>query len=322
MGIGWLLGNSNDLPASDASTTTIAAPAATTPTIDSAEEPAAAVAAALLPSVVQIETSFGLGSGFVYDDGHVLTAAHVVDGADTALVRFADGRQAEGQVLGADVDNDVAVIAVDTAGTPAATMALDEDPVVGQMAVALGSPWGLEGTVTAGIVSAIDQAVPGRGGPQALLQTDASINPGNSGGPLADRHGRVIGINVEIFTLTGSNSGVGFAVPIKVASAIADQIVAGTPIETAFLGISGEAATGDQAGAVISEVVPGGPADSAGLQVGDIVTAVDAQATRSMTDLAATIRGHQPGDEVVLDVIRNGETINLTVTLAARTPES
>jgi S1-C subfamily serine protease len=321
IGLGWLIG-SQDSPPAVTTVTTAVSGAATSPTIEATEEPVAAVAEALLPSVVQIESATGLGSGFVYEDGHVLTAAHVVEGSDEVAIRFADGRQAPGTVVGSDTAKDIAVIAVDTTGIPVAALALDDEPLVGQIAVALGSPWDLEGTVTAGIVSAVDQAVPGPEGPQALLQTDAPINPGNSGGPLADRTGRVIGVNVEIFTFTGANSGVGFAVPIAVAYDLAGQIVAGTPIETAFLGISGEDSTGDQAGALIAEVVAGGPADSAGLQVGDVVVAVNATEVHSMTELAARIRGFQPGDEVVLDVLRDGDLINVTATLGARQENS
>ena len=292
--------------------------AGTTQILPEGDEPVAAVAAALLPSMVQIEAGFGLGSGFVYEEGHVLTAAHVVEGSNSVLIRFADGNQAQGTVLGTDTVHDVAVIEVDTNDTPVAPLALDEELVVGQLAVALGSPWGLEQTVTSGVVSAVDRPVANINSVQILIQTDASINPGNSGGALADRQGRVIGVNIEIFTQTGTNSGVGFAVPISVAYDIARQIVAGTPIETAYLGVTGEDATGAQAGALITEIVASGPAAGSGLEVGDLVTAVDALGVRSMTDLAGRIRSYSPNDSVVLDVIRNGESITLTVTLGVR----
>lgn len=316
-GIGVLVDNEG-APATALAEVTTTTQAETTAILPAGEEPVAAVAAALLPSMVQIENGFGLGSGFVYEDGHILTAAHVVEGSNNVVVRFADGTQSQGVVLGTDPVHDLAVIEVDTGDTPVAPLALDDEPAVGQLAVALGSPWGLEQTVTAGVVSAVDRPVVDANSAQVLIQTDASINPGNSGGALADRQGRVIGVNIEIFTQTGSNSGVGFAVPIGVAHGIAQQIVAGTPIETAYLGVTGEDATGDQAGALITDVVPTGPAFRAGLQVGDLVTAVDAQGVRSMTDLAARIRSYSPDDDVVLDVVRNGESINVTVTLAPR----
>jgi len=320
IGIGTLLDNDR-VPVTAGAEVTTTAPAGTTAILPPGEEPVAAVAAALLPSMVQIENGFGLGSGFVYEEDHILTAAHVVEGSNDVVVRFADGSSADGLVLGTDPVHDLAVIGVETNDTPLAPLALDDEPIVGQLAVALGSPWGLEQTVTSGVVSAVDRPVSDVNSAQVLIQTDASINPGNSGGALADRQGRVIGVNIEIFTLTGSNSGVGFAVPIDVAHGIAEQIVAGTPIETAFLGVTGEDATDDQAGAVITEIVASGPAATSGLEIGDLVTAVEAQGVRSMPDLAARIRSYSPGDEVVLDVLRDGESINITVTLGTRPTE-
>ncbi len=194
-----------------------------------AEEPVAEVAAALAPAVVQIESSGGLGSGVVYDAGGlVLTAAHVVDGVTAVRVRLADGRVLEGAVLGVDTTTDIGVVRVSPDGElPVAVLALDTEPQVGQLAVAIGSPFGLEQTVTAGVVSAVDRSLPDRDGRSVrnVVQTDAPINPGNSGGALADRGGRVIGINSAIRTTGGGNVGVGFAVPIRVAAQVADQIV-------------------------------------------------------------------------------------------------
>jgi S1-C subfamily serine protease len=233
-------------------------------------------------------------------------------------VRFADGQLDEGTVLGSNVANDIAVVQVDRTDVPPVPLALDEDLRVGQLAIAIGSPWGLEQTVTSGIVSAVDRPVRSQGGAQVLVQTDASINPGNSGGALADREGRVIGVNIQIFTTTGANSGVGFAVPISLAHQLAGQIVAGTPIETAFLGVSGEDATGDRAGALVTSVEPNGPAATAGIAVGDIVVAVDAQSVMSITDLVGRIRSYTPGETVVLDVVRDSETITIRATLGVR----
>ncbi|MGQ0849366.1 MAG: S1C family serine protease [Actinomycetota bacterium] len=316
VGIGWALDNPPD-SAPPAITTTAAPAVRTAPTIDPGEEPVAAVAEALLPSMVQIDTQFGLGSGFVYEPGLVLTAAHVVDGDEQVLVRFADGSQTEGTVVGADVSHDIAVIAVDTGDTPPASLALGEALQVGQLAVALGSPWGLEQTVTSGVISAVNRPVVDPERAQVLIQTDASINPGNSGGALANRRGQVVGVNVQIFSMTGANSGVGFAVPIDTAFDIAGRLVAGTPIETAILGVTGEDATGDQTGAVIVEITAGSAADEAGLRIGDLVTAVDSQAVRSIADLAARVRSHAPGDHVELDVIRDGEALTLVATLGS-----
>jgi S1-C subfamily serine protease len=317
VGIGYLL---DDDDAALAPATTAAGQAATTaaPVIVAGEEPVADVAAALLPSMVQIDTDFGLGSGFFYEPGLILTAAHVVEGSDQVTVRYADGQLENGTVLGTNTANDIAVVQVDRTDVPPAPLALEEELRVGQLAIAIGSPWGLEQTVTSGIVSAVDRPVRSQGGAQVLVQTDASINPGNSGGALADREGRVIGVNIQIFTTTGSNSGVGFAVPIHLAYQLAGQIVAGTPIETAFLGVSGEDATGDRAGALVTSVEPDGPAAAAGLAVGDVVVAVDAQSVMSITDLVGRIRSYTPGETVVLDVVRGGETITIRATLGVR----
>ena len=143
---------------------------------------------------------------------------------------------------------------MDRTDLPAAELALDDDPQVGQMAIAVGSPWGLQGTVTSGIISAVDQAIPQGASARAVLQTDAAINPGNSGGPLVDRQGRVIGINVSIFSLSGANDGVGFAVPIDIAHGIAERVVAGEEIQTAYLGVSLGVVESGQGGALIDDV--------------------------------------------------------------------
>jgi S1-C subfamily serine protease len=315
-GIGYFLAEDGETPAS--STTAPTQATASAPVIVPGDEPVADVAAALLPSMVQIDTDFGLGSGFFYQPGLILTAAHVVEGSEEVTVRYADGQLGGGIVLGTNLANDIAVIQVDRTDVPTAPLALDEELRVGQLAIAIGSPWGLEQTVTSGIVSAVDRPVRSQGGAQVLVQTDASINPGNSGGALADRDGRVIGVNIQIFTTSGANSGVGFAVPISLANQLAGQIVAGTPIETAFLGVSGEDATGERAGALITEVEPGGPAEVAGIQSGDIVVAVDAQSVLSITDLVGRIRSYMPGETVVLDVIRGGQTITVDATLGIR----
>jgi S1-C subfamily serine protease len=287
------------------------------------EEPVADAAAVILPSVVQIQTGSGpnpgVGSGVIYDsDGLILTAAHVVENQETVTVRFADGEQVEGTVVGGTAGADVAVVQVDRTGLPAAELALDDEPQVGQMAIAVGSPWGLQGTVTAGIISAVDQAIPSGATARAVLQTDAAINPGNSGGPLVDREGRVIGINVSIFSLSGANDGVGFAVPIDIAHDIAERVVAGEEIQSAYLGVSlGVVETG-QAGALVEVVTPGTGADQAGLQPGDLVVSIDGAPVQSGGDLAAQIQTHQPGDTVELEVVRGGEQVTVSVTLGER----
>lgn len=280
------------------------------------DEPVAAVAQTVLPSVVQIDTGTGLGSGVIYEpDGLVLTAAHVVEGARDVSVRLSDGRRVDGRVLGADPNTDVAVVRIEESNLPAVTFA-DEDPIVGQLAVAIGSPFGLENTVTSGVVSAVNRAVQRPDGTfQTMLQTDAPINPGNSGGALVDRLGRLIGINDAIRTTTGGNQGVGFAVPIDVARWVADRLVAGESVEPAMLGISGGPTVDGRAGALVTQVIAGSPADDAGLREGDVITAIDGSLIESMEDLAAVIRSMPPGEDVVLTVERDDDTIEVTATL-------
>ncbi len=289
-------------------------------TLPAGEEPVAAVAAALTPSMVQIHTDLGLGSGVVYDaEGLILTAAHVVGSSGRVLVQLADGSKVDGTVVGADSTSDVAVIRVEAAGLVAAPMAIDEELQPGQMAIAIGSPFGLDQTVTAGVISSVSRAVVGSDGSvRELIQTDAPINPGNSGGALADRQGRVIGINDQIFSTSGGNEGVGFAIPITYATQIADRLVAGESIETAVLGVTGTDPSLGQAGGLITGVQPGSPASAAGLEDGDLVIAVDASPIQSFTELAAAIRTHQPGDVISLTVSRSGTTLELEVTLGVR----
>ncbi|HVM35494.1 MAG TPA: trypsin-like peptidase domain-containing protein [Actinomycetota bacterium] len=284
-----------------------------------ADEPVAAIAERVLPSVVQIDTGFGVGAGVIYDaDGLIITAAHVVEGANVVDVRLSTGRRIEGRVLGSDPNSDIAVVRADASNLPAATLAEDE-PTVGQLAVAIGSPFGLESTVTAGVVSAVNRAVQRPDGTfQTMVQTDAPINPGNSGGALVDRTGRVIGINDAIRTTTGGNQGVGFAVPIDVVRWVADRIINGEPVEPAMLGVSGGPVPDGRAGALVTQVIPGSPADDAGIREGDVITTIDGTFVESMEDLAAVIRSIPPGEEVTLEVERDDATLELTTTLEAQ----
>ncbi|MCU1498822.1 MAG: serine protease AlgW [Acidimicrobiales bacterium] len=290
------------------------------PVSGEAEEPAQAVAKALGPAVVQIETRSGLGSGFIYDkSGLILTAGHVTDGATSVQVRLADGTKTPGKVLGEDDSTDVAVVKISADdGLPVAALGTGIDPEVGQMAVAIGSPFGLDQTVTAGIVSAVGRSSETPGGVIPAIQTDAPINSGNSGGALADRQGRVIGINDSIITggsgATG-NVGIGFAIPIDIAKDVADKLVAGRSTAAGFLGVGGADAMGDRAGAAITSVEPASPADKAGISTDDVVTAVDGRKVSSMVDLAATVRTKAPGEKVTLTVHRNGQERSIEVTL-------
>jgi putative serine protease PepD len=307
----------NDTPAGAGIPTGAPAPIAAAP-IPSGEEPAAAVAKALLPTVVEIRHGNGLGSGFVYDrNGYIMTAAHVVQGVDRVDVRLYDGTKLTGRVVGTDEVNDVAVVKVDRTGLPAAPLAVGQAVQVGQLAVAIGSPFGLNETVTAGIISATDRVLQdGR----EVIQTDAPINPGNSGGLLADRRGRVIGINDAIRPGDNSdgNVGIGFAIPIDLAVRSAAAIAQGRQVQTGYLGVSAADPGGNQDGALVQEVVSGSPAAKAGLQAGDLVTAVDGQAVQNSGEMVARIRGHKPGDKVTITVDRNGSQTTISATLGER----
>jgi putative serine protease PepD len=294
-----------------------AAPVAGAP-IQSGEEPAAAVAKALLPTVVEIRHDNGLGSGFVYDaNGFIMTAAHVVQGVDQVDVRLYDGTRLRGEVVGTDDVNDVAVVKVDRTGLKAAPLAVGQNLQVGQLAIAIGSPFGLNETVTAGIISSTDRLLEGR----EVIQTDAPINPGNSGGVLADRHGRVIGINDAIRPGANSNGnvGIGFAVPIDIAARSAAAIVKGEQVQIGYLGVTPSlTTTGGRDGALIQEVAPDSPAAKAGIQPGDLVVSVDGKAIENYSEMIAAIRAHKPGDKVTLEVVRGGSETTITATLTQR----
>jgi S1-C subfamily serine protease len=286
-----------------------------------ADEPIADVAEALLPSIVQIELpQGGVGSGVIYSsDGLILTAAHVVDGFTEVVVVLSDGERLVGEVVGLDDGNDIAVIGIDRDDLQAAPLALDSVPRVGQMAIALGSPWGLDSTVTAGIISAVQALPSSRDGiARLMLQTDASINPGNSGGPLATRDGRVVGINVSIFSSSGANDGVGFAVPIDRAYRVAASLVNGEEYASGFLGVTISPTEDGSPGAVVSVINPGTAAAEYGIQVGDQLVAVNGIPVKDATDLGALISDRQAGEVVVLRLLRNGEELTVEVTLGQR----
>ena len=306
-------------PEPEVTTTTLAPVSVSVPSELSGEEPVADAAEIILPSVVHLQTASGLGSGVIYSsEGLIVTAAHVVEGVDTVQVRFADGDQVIGRILGRATEVDIAVIEVDRTGLSAAEF-VTEKPRVGQLAIAVGSPWGLDSTVTAGIISAVDQTNCSQSTCTAMVQTDAAINPGNSGGALVDRLGRVVGINVSIFTNSGANDGVGFAVPSDLVTAHADSIVSGEPLQTAFLGVAGDNVQGEgQAGSVVTAVTEGSAAEEAGILVDDVIIAIDGVPITSWPDLIAQIRSHQPGETVDVLLLRDGESQTLTVTLTER----
>ncbi len=315
---------------------------------NSGDEPAARAASRVGPSAVQIDVlgnggegggqggqgGQGVGSGVVYqEDGYVITNNHVIEGADEVEVVFADGSREAAEVVGRDELTDLAVLQVDRNDLPAAGFADSGGLKPGQMAVAIGSPQGLQSTVTAGVVSGLNREFPARlsGGGQGalvdLVQTDAPISPGNSGGALANRDGEVIGINVAYAPPGSGAESLGFAIPSNTASSVADQLIESGEVAHPYLGLSlgdltPEAAErfGLQAdsGAVISEATPGGPAARAGIEAEDVVTAVDSAEIGSSGDLLSALREYAPGDDVTLTVLRDGEEISFGVRLGER----
>lgn len=307
-------------PVASSTTTTVPRVEVTVP--GSGEEPVADAAAIILPSVVHIQTSAGVGSGVLYDEqGRIITAAHVVGDNEEVEIRWSNGVLATGRVLGTAPEVDVAVIEAEPAGLPPARFNTAK-PRVGQLAVAVGSPWGLASTVTAGIVSAVDQTNCGATTCAAMVQTDAAINPGNSGGALINRAGEVIGINVSIYTVSGANDGVGFAVPSATVVDYATAIINGEPIPTPFLGVEIDDATTGRAGARVTRVIPGTAAEEVGILVDDVVVSVEGVPVRSGADLVAQVRAHRPGSTVTLGIFRGSEEIMVDVTLGVQPPDA
>jgi S1-C subfamily serine protease len=264
----------------------------------------------------------GTGSGFVIDDeGHIITNDHVVEAGDGFRVRFGeDGKPIEAELLGADPSVDLALLKVDPGDVGEKLQPLElgasEDLRPGDPAIAIGSPFGLEGTVTSGIVSALGRTIQAPNGfsISGAIQTDAAINPGNSGGPLLDEQGRVIGVNSQIRTGGGNaNTGVGFAVPVDEIKRSLPALEKGEDPERAFLGVS--SAPAPDGGAEVGAVVANSPASRAGFQEGDTIIEFADQPVREPDDVSAVVNARRPGDEVRVVVERNGERRTLTVTL-------
>ncbi|HSK98154.1 MAG TPA: trypsin-like peptidase domain-containing protein [Euzebyales bacterium] len=295
-----------------------------------APSPIPEIAQTVLPSVARVDVGGsqgqGSGSAVIYrEDGYLVTNNHVVAGAQQVQVTLADGRPRSAEVVGTAAFSDLAVLRIDERGLPAATFA-DDIPEVGSTAVAIGSPFGLDATVTAGVISAEDRELEGGGvSLGGLIQTDAAINPGNSGGALADDRGRIIGINTAILSGSGTNSGVGFAVPSTSVVPLVDQIIETGDVNPGYLGISGGNVTPEAAeafdvaaGAVVVQVVPGTPAAEAGLQAEDIIVEFGGQEIDSMAALSTQVTLRQPGEEVSITYVRDGERQQTTVTLDER----
>lgn len=277
----------------------------------------------------QTSSGTATGSGFVISsDGLIVTNAHVIDGASSISVKVGDGAATTAKVIGTDTSTDIALLKVDTAGKKLATLTLgDSDTVqVGDATFAIGNPYGLDRTLTTGVVSAKQRTITAPDGYSIsnVLQTDAALNPGNSGGPLLDAQGDVIGVNSQIESSSndsgspGGNTGVGFAVPSNTVKRVVQQLRDSGKATHAYLGASAGDATGSTNGAQIGSVTSGGPADDAGVQKGDVVTAIDATSVTSADELTAALDGHAAGDKVTLHVKRGSDSTSITVTLGTR----
>ena len=291
---------------------------------------AATVAAQVMPSVVRIDVtgrsgpfggrSTGTGSGVIYrSDGYIITNDHVVDGADTVQVTLASGEELQARVVGsAKPSDDIAVVKVERSNLPVATLGSTADVRVGDLAVAIGSPFGLEGTVTAGVVSALHRNID-LGGERIAdaIQTDAPINPGNSGGALAAANGAVIGINTAIVGSSAGSVGVGFAIPIDIARRDADQIISSGHASRPFLGISGESIPGG-GGALVQGLSSSGPASQAGLEVGDVIAELEGKPVGSMDELVAALSRLDVGSTVSVGYVRDGKRATARVTLGSQ----
>ncbi|HSL65236.1 MAG TPA: trypsin-like peptidase domain-containing protein [Gaiellaceae bacterium] len=287
-----------------------------------------------IPGVVEITAASGsqgfpfggqgqasTGSGWVLNaEGYVVTNQHVIDGADEVTVKFHDGEEVSADVVGADASTDVALLKLDE--VPDDLQPLDlgssESLRIGDPVVAIGSPFGLEGTVTSGIVSAKDRQLTAPDGftIDGAIQTDAALNQGNSGGPLLDAEGRVVGMNSQIASQSGGNVGVGYAVPVETIQRVVDQLQSGGTVEYAYLGV--ELGDAEDGGAQIGAVRSGSPADDAGLRAGDVVVKADGEDVDGGDDLRRAVADREPGDELELEVRRDGDTETLTVTLGTR----
>ncbi|QJE01056.1 Do family serine endopeptidase [Massilia forsythiae] len=266
---------------------------------------------------------FGAGSGFIVSpDGVILTNAHVVRDATEVTVKLQDRREYRAKVLGSDTKTDVAVLKIDAKNLPVVPVGNTRNLQVGEWVLAIGSPYGLDSTVTAGVVSAKGRSLPNDNVP--FIQTDVAVNPGNSGGPLFNTRGEVVGINSQIYSQTGGYQGLSFAIPIDVAVRIKDQIVATGKVQHAKLGVVVQEVNQGFAdsfklespeGALVSNVERGGAADKAGLKSGDVIRRVNGQQIVGSGDLPALLAVARPGDKVAMDVWRDGRTVQLSATL-------
>jgi serine protease Do len=272
----------------------------------------------------------GMGSGFIVEsDGVILTNAHVVEGADEVRVRLIDRREFKGKVLGADKATDIAVVKIDAKGLPTVRLGDPSRIRVGEWVVAIGSPFGFENTVTAGIVSATSRSLPD-GTYVPFIQTDAAVNPGNSGGPLFNLKGEVIGINSQIYSQTGGYMGLAFAIPVDVAANVKAQLVKNGRVERGRIGVAIQEVSQSLAqsfgldrprGALVSSVEKGGPADKGGLQAGDVLLSVNGKAVERSAEVPPLVAAVKPGQKASFEVWRDGKKRNVDVTVGELKPD-
>ncbi len=269
------------------------------------------------------EVPRGVGSGFVLSsDGYIMTNAHVVDGADEVLVTLTDKREFKAKIIGADKRSDVAVVKIEATGLPAVKVGDVNRVKVGEWVLAIGSPFGLENTVTAGIVSARQRDT---GELVPFIQTDVAINPGNSGGPLINMRGEVIGINSQIYSRSGGYMGISFSIPMDEAMRVSEQLRASGRVSRGRIGVTigpvskdvaESIGLGKAAGALVGGVEPGSPADKAGVEAGDIITRFDGKVIDKSSDLQRSVASTKPGSKSTLTVFRRGSTKDLSVVIA------
>jgi serine protease Do len=270
----------------------------------------------------------GFASGFILSaDGYVLTNAHVLDGAEEVMVTLADKREFKAKTIGIDKRSDVALVKIEATGLPTVRIGDVSKLKVGEWVIAIGSPFGLESTVTAGIVSAKSRDT---GDLLPLIQTDVPINPGNSGGPLINMRGEVVGINSQIYSRSGGYMGISFAIPIDEATRVSDQLRTSGRVIRGRIGVVIDPVTrevaeaiglGKAMGALVRSVESGGPADKAGLEPGDIITRVDSRSVDSSVELPRIVGNIKPGTKATLQVFRRGSTRDLSVVVAEFEPE-
>ncbi|EJN03376.1 periplasmic serine protease, Do/DeqQ family [Herbaspirillum sp. YR522] len=271
-----------------------------------------------------------LGSGVIVSpQGYILTNNHVVEAADQIEVALADGRKATAKVVGIDPETDLAVIKIDLPNLPAITLGHPENSSVGDVVLAIGNPFGVGQTVTMGIVSALGRNHLGINTFENFIQTDAAINPGNSGGALVDTNGNLLGVNTAIYSRTGGNLGIGFAIPMSTAKTVMESIISHGQVVRGWIGVEPQDITpelaesfglGKKTGAIIAGVLKGGPADRAGMKPGDILVSIDGKPVVDTTEMLNVIAQLTPGQAIDMTVLRRAQETKLSITVGKRPP--